>query len=154
MYPEYRAGDYLISTDPAKLQLEVIHGYLAQESYWAQNIPMVTVVRAVENSLNFGLYTAEKQIGYARIISDLATFAYLCDVFVLPAFRGKGLSKWLMQCILAHPDLQGLRRIMLMTKDAHGLYAPFGFTPMADASKCMEMTRPGIYKKNTRPEPK
>jgi len=146
MYQEYTNKTFLISTDPAKLQLEVIHEYLAQESYWAQEIPEAIVARAMQHSLNFGLYQAEKQIGYARIISDFATFAYLCDVFVLPNYRGQGLSKWLMTCILAHPDLQGLRRIMLLTKDAQGLYAQFGFTTLADASRCMEIARPAIYK--------
>lgn len=146
MYQEYFNGPFHISTNPAKLQLNVIHKYLAQESYWAQNIPEAIVVKASQNSLNFGLYQNEEQIGYARVISDFATFAYLCDVFVLPEHQGQGLSKWMMQSVLAHPDLQGLRRMMLMTKDAHGLYAQFNFTPLADASKCMEMTKPGIYK--------
>jgi len=146
MYQEYSNDPFLISTDPAKLQLPVIHGYLSRESYWAQNIPEGMVGKAIQNSLNFGLYKAGVQIGFARIISDLTTFAYLCDVFVLPEFRGQGLSKWLMQCVLEHPVLQGLRRMMLMTKDAHGLYAQFNFTPLADASRCMEIARPTIYK--------
>lgn len=146
MYQEYSNSRFFISTDPAKLQLNVIHGYLAQESYWAQNIPEAIVVKAIQNSLNFGLYWAGDQIGYARVISDFATFAYLCDVFVLPEHRGQELSEWLLQCVLAHPDLQGLRRMMLMTKDAHGLYAQFNFTPVADASRCMEIARPAHYK--------
>ena len=148
MYQEYFKEPFLISTNPDKLQLEVIHQYLAGESYWAPHIPEEIVLRAIQNSLNFGLYTNNQQIGYARIISDFATFAYLCDVFILSDYRGQGLGKWLIKCVLIHPDLQGLRRIMLMTKDAHTLYAPFGFTPLPDAAKCMEITRPAIYKNN------
>lgn len=144
---EYTKGEFVISTDPAKLQVEVIHQYLAQESYWAGNIPVEVVTRAIANSLNFGLYAASgKQIGFARVITDYATFAYLADVFVLPAYRGQGLSKWLMECIMAHPDLQNLRRFMLMTRDAHTLYTRFGFTPVKDAANCLEIARPGLYK--------
>lgn len=146
MYQEYRQDPFLISTDPGKLNLGVIHHYLAKESYWAENIPLATVGKSIRNSLCFGLYQADEQIGFARIISDYATFAYLADVYVLTEYRGKGLSKWLMQCVLQHPELQGLRRIMLMTKDAHGLYAKYGFAPIADAGNCMAITKPGLYK--------
>jgi len=152
MAQEYTKGEFIISTDSAKLQVAVIHQYLSQESYWAENIPVEVVSRAIANSLNFGLYTASgEQIGFARIISDYATFAYLADVFVLPAYREQGLSKWLMECIMAYPDLQNLRRFMLMTRDAHTLYTRFGFTPVKDAANCLEIARPGLYKQKTGP---
>ncbi|GEO06228.1 N-acetyltransferase [Adhaeribacter aerolatus] len=144
---EYTKGDYIISSEPTKLQVEVIHEYLAKESYWAENIPLQVVTRAIANSLNFGLYTSSgKQVGFARVITDYATFAYLADVFVLAEHRGQGLSKCLIECILAHPDLQNLRRFMLMTRDAHSLYTRFGFTPVKDAANCLEIARPGLYK--------
>jgi GNAT superfamily N-acetyltransferase len=127
MIYEENKGDFLISTDKTKLDLKVIHTYLAIQSYWAQNIPFETVQRSVENSFCFGIYTNDKQIGFARLITDYASFAYLADVFVLPEFQGKGLSKWLMKFMLENDEMQGLRRWLLTTKDAHGLYAQFGF---------------------------
>ena len=138
-------GDYLITTDKTKLNLKVIHNYLSNESYWSQNIPFEIVKAATENSLNFGLFFKEKQIGYARIVSDFATTAYLADVFVLKEFRGQGLSKWLMKIIMNHPDLQGLRRWILATKDAHGLYKQFGWKPMAAPERWMEKHNPDVY---------
>ena len=120
---------------------------MSQESYWAQHIPADVVARALQNSLVFGLYENETQIGLARLITDRAVFAYICDVFVLPEFRGKGLSKWLMRGMLAHPDLQNLRKWMLATKDAHGLYAQFGFTPVAAPDRLMERSNPNAYPK-------
>jgi GNAT superfamily N-acetyltransferase len=143
----YNRDDYHISTDPDLLDLSVIHAYLSQQSYWAEGIPLAVVEKAVRHSFNFGLYQGTQQIGLARVITDFATFAYLCDVFVLPSYQAQGLAKWLMSCVMACPELQGLRRLMLMTKDAHGLYARFGFTALKDAGKAMEITRPGIYKK-------
>jgi GNAT superfamily N-acetyltransferase len=122
--------DYTISTDKKKLDLDVIHHFLSQDSYWALNIPRELVQRAIDNSLCFGIYHQGQQVGFARVISDLATFAYLCDVFVVPSHRGKGLSKFLVETISNYPDLQGLRRWMLVTQDAHTLYAQFGFTPL------------------------
>jgi GNAT superfamily N-acetyltransferase len=142
----YTREPYRISTDPNLLDLPLIHGWLAQESYWAAGIPFEVVEKAIRHSLNFGIYQGSQQIGFARVVTDQATFAYLCDVFVLEAYRGRGLSKWLMSCILDCPPLQGLRRFMLMTKDAHGLYATFGFTPLKDATKAMEIARPGLYR--------
>ena len=139
-------GDYLITTDKTKLNLKVIHNYLSNESYWSQNIPFEIVKAATENSLNFGLFFKEKQIGYARIVSDFATTAYLADVFVLKEFRGQGLSKWLMEIIMNHPDLQGLRRWILATKDAHGLYKQFGWKPMAAPERWMEKHNQDVYK--------
>lgn len=119
---------YIISTDKSRLNVDLIHQYLSQESYWAKNIPRALVERSIEHSLCFGVYWHEQQVGFARVISDFATFAYLADVFILPDHRGQGLSKRLVAAIAAHPDLQGLRRFMLATRDAHSLYAQFGFT--------------------------
>ncbi|AWO00238.1 GNAT family N-acetyltransferase [Chitinophaga alhagiae] len=124
---ETRKGAYLISSDPALLQLNVIHQYLSEDSYWAKNIPLDIVRRSVNNSLCFGVYHEGIQVGFARVITDRATFGYLADVFILPAHRGQGLSKRLMETILSHPDLQDLRRMALLTEDAQGLYAQFGF---------------------------
>lgn len=120
--------DYLISTDPSLLEVDVIFNYLSGESYWAKNIPRDVVEKSIANSLCFGLYHHNRQIGFARLITDKATFAYLADVFIKSEYRGKGLSKWLIQVIHAHPELQGLRRWVLGTRDAHGLYEQFGWT--------------------------
>ena len=136
---------FCISTDPAKLNLQVIHGFLSTAAYWSLNIPFEKVKKAAEHSLVFGLYHGEQQAGYARIISDYTSFAYLADVFVLPEYRGKGLSKWMMQTISAHPELQGLRRWVLATKDAHGLYSQFGFTAMAIPGRWMERHDKNVY---------
>jgi GNAT superfamily N-acetyltransferase len=125
---EWRREPYEISTDPARIDLDVVHGYLAGESYWAPGIPREVVRRSIAHALPFGLYAPAGQVGFARVVTDRATFAYLGDVFVLPAHRGRGLGVWLVSTVLAHPDLQGLRRWHLATRDAHGLYARFGFT--------------------------
>jgi N-acetylglutamate synthase-like GNAT family acetyltransferase len=131
---EYQENNILISTDKSKLEIELIHDYLSKYSYWAANIPLETVQKSIENSIAFGVYLQEKnilkQVGFCRVLSDLATFAYLADVFILEEYRGKGLSKLLVKTILEHPDLQGLRRWVLATRDAHGLYAQYGFTPL------------------------
>ena len=141
--------NYLISTDKAKLNIDTIYNYIAFESYWAQGIPRDVVERSILNSICFGLYTDGEQIGFARVVSDKATFAYLADVFVLPEHRGKGLSKWLMKTIHAHPELQNLRRWWLGTKDAHGLYEQFGWTRINDdvAKRFMQKHNPDVYKK-------
>jgi GNAT superfamily N-acetyltransferase len=136
---------YQISADKSLLHIEVVHDYLANHSYWAKDIPLETVKRSIENSLCFGIYTNDKQVGFARIVSDFATYAYLADVFVIPEERGKGLSKWLMQVIVDHPPLQGLRRFVLATKDAHGLYAQFGFTVYANPERLMCRHDPDVY---------
>lgn len=136
--------DYSISCDTSKLDLAVVHGFLST-SYWALGLPQHVLHRAIEGSLCFGLYLGDSQVGFARIITDKATFAYLCDVFVLEAFRGKGLGRWLMEAIISHPDLQGLRRFVLVTRDAHGLYEQFGFRPLARPDGYMECHRPDIY---------
>jgi GNAT superfamily N-acetyltransferase len=136
---------YVVSTDPSRLDLDAIHAYLAG-SYWAAGIPRQVVARSLANSLCFGLYDdAGAQVGLARVVTDRATFAYLCDVYVLEAHRGRGLGKRLLECIGAHPDLQGLRRTTLVTADAHGLYAQFGFRAPARPERLMERTDPDVY---------
>jgi len=135
---------FTVSTDPVRLDLDVIHRYLTT-SYWAAGIPRDLVERSMENSLCFGVYDPEgHQAGFARVVTDLATFGYVADVFVLDAYRGRGLSKWLMECILDHPDLRDMRRWHLVTRDAHGLYARFGFAEPA-AGKHMERVRANPY---------
>lgn len=142
-------SDYSISTNPALLQVHVIHQYLSIESYWAQNIPLEVVKQSIEGSLCFGVYHKDLQIGFARLITDKATFAYLADVFILPEHRGKGLSKWLMQTIHTHPQLQGLRRWLLGTKDAHGLYEHLGWTRFGEEQlhRFMQLHNPHVYNK-------
>lgn len=137
-------GTFQVSTDPARLDLDAIHAYLTA-SYWAEGIPREVVARSLDGSLAFGLYDADRQIGLARVITDRATFAYLCDVYVLEEYRGRQLGGWLMECVMAHPDLQGLRRFMLATRDAHALYAKFGFTPPVKPQALMEIMKPGFY---------
>ncbi|HEY1676817.1 MAG TPA: GNAT family N-acetyltransferase [Candidatus Sulfotelmatobacter sp.] len=142
---ELRRGEVFVSTDPARLNLDVIYGYLVQ-SYWAKGIPRETLARAVENSLCFGAYDASgSQVGFARAVTDFATFAYIADVFVLESHRGQGIGKLLMECIKRHPELQGLRRWTLSTKDAHALYAQFGFTALSWPDRYMEILRPNVY---------
>ena len=123
---EYRQNDYLISTDPALLQVEVIHHYLSSESYWAQGRSLEMVKASIEHSLCFGVYAGEQQVGFARVVTDYATFAWLCDVFILQSRRGQGLAKWLIGCVVDHPALKSIRRILLATRDAHELYRRYG----------------------------
>jgi GNAT superfamily N-acetyltransferase len=136
--------NFVISTDPKRLDLEALHAYLRQ-SYWAEKIPMETVRRSVEGSMCFGLFDGTVQIGFARVITDKATFAYLCDVYVLEDYQNQGLGTWLMKTVCSHPELQGLRRFVLVTRDAHGLYAKFGFTPLKDPSRHMEISQTDVY---------
>lgn len=142
----YERGAYAISTDPARLDAHAVHRYLCT-SYWAEGIPLELVERSLRHSICFGLYAPEGQVGLARVISDEATFAYLCDVYVLPAHRGQGLGRWLMSCVMGSPRLQGLRRWMLVTRDAHALYRDVGFGPPRDAGGIMEKVEPGIYRR-------
>lgn len=135
-----------ITTDLSELDLPLIHAFLSQQSYWAKDIPLATVQRALQNSLCFGGFIDGRQIAFARVTTDKATFAYLADVFVLPEWRGQGHSKTLIGFILQHPELQGLRRFMLATGDAHSLYAQFGFKPPAKPESLMEINRPGLYR--------
>jgi GNAT superfamily N-acetyltransferase len=137
---------YEISTDSARLDVDAIHAFLTR-SYWSPGIPRATVARAIANSLCFGVFSQGQQVGFARVATDRTTFAYLCDVYVLEAHRGHGLAKQLMDRVMKHPDLQGLRRMMLATLDAHGLYAQFGFTALGAPDKIMEVLKPDIYSK-------
>jgi GNAT superfamily N-acetyltransferase len=136
--------DIEISTDPDRLDLNLIHRWLSEESYWAQGVPLDTVRRAIDNSLSFGVYLDGRQIGFARVVTDGATHAWLADVFILDEFRGRGYGKALVEAVVEHPDLQGLRRILLATKDAHGLYAQYGFTPVPP-DRFMERRNPNPY---------
>jgi len=146
---EWVRGDDRVSTDPAALDLAVVHGFLT-ECYWARGIPRETVARSLDHSLPFGLYRVDRQIGFARVITDYATFAYVGDVFVLDAYRGQGLARWLMECVASHPDLQGLRRWLLATRDAHGLYKHAGYTPLARPEMWMERWFPDVYRELAR----
>ena len=140
-------NEFCISTDKTKLNIDSIHEFLSTKAYWCLGIPKGRVQMAIQNSLCFGVYQNEKQIGFARIISDFSTIAYLGDLYILEEYRGNGLSKWLMEAIMSHPDLQGLRRWILLTADAHGLYRQFGWTDIADPTKWMELHNKNVYSK-------
>ncbi len=156
MGEDWQKNGYQVSTDPARLDLDVVHGFL-RTAYWSEGIPRDVVARAMNGSLNFGLYSGQRQIGYARVVTDKATFAWICDVFVVEAERGRGLGRWLIACVMDHPALQGLRRWMLSTADAHQLYRAFGFEIPAEperlmARRVMDMDKDGAQK-NGRPKP-
>ncbi len=137
-------GDYVVTCDPSKIDLEVVAGFLA-ESYWANGIPFETVERSVRNSLCFALLKRSQQVGFARVITDYSTIAYLGDVFILPDHRGLGLGQWLIGCVTSHPRLRGLRRWILATRDAHALYEKFGFRRLKHPERFMEIHDPDIY---------
>ncbi len=139
------AGDIVVTTDRSRLDLDVIHGFLTT-SYWARGIPRETVARSMEHSLCFGAFDEGRQIGFARVVSDHATFAYICDVFALESHRGSGVGKSLMAAIMSHPELQGLRRWTLFTRDAHGLYRQFGFGAAAHPERLMEVVDRDPYR--------
>lgn len=147
---ERTRGPYSITTDPRRIDVDSVHAYLSR-SYWAEDIPREVVAKSIEGSLSFALLHAGRQIGFARVISDHATFAYLCDVYVLEEYRGQGLGKWLIAELQSHPRLQGLRRFVLATRDAHGLYAQFGFMPPRNPASYMEIGRPDFYKRANGP---
>lgn len=138
---------YQVKTDPSSMDIDYIHRFLSEQSSWSRGIPRHKVEASVHHSLNFGLYCDDRQIGYARVISDHATIAYLGDVFIDEAYRGKGLSRLLMDAVFSHPDLQGLRRWILLTSTAHGLYAKYGFRPLPNASLYMERHDAGVYQR-------
>lgn len=138
-------NEFRLSTDQSELDLDAIHDFL-RTAYWSENIPRALLAKAIQNSLCFGVYEDRRQVGFARVISDYASFAYLADVFIVEAYRGRGLAAWLVENILQHPDLQGLRRWSLATRNAHGLYAKFGFTPLKNPEIFMEIHRPDIYR--------
>lgn len=141
---EQTRGDYTISTDPARMNVDAIHAYLSR-SYWAEGVPREIVERSLLGSLAFGLFHRGAQVGLARVVTDRATFAYLCDVYVLEEHQGRGLGRWLVETVMAHQDLQGLRRFSLVTRDAHALYSTFGFSALASPGGHMEIVRPGLY---------
>jgi GNAT superfamily N-acetyltransferase len=138
------SGTFTVTCDPAKMDRVLIAEFLAS-SYWAKGIPPATVERSLAHSLCFALLDGDRQVGFARVVSDYATIAFLNDVFVLPAYRGRGLSKWLMECVTSHSELQGLRRWILATRDAHSLYGKFGFTPLKKPEVFMERHNPNVY---------
>ena len=134
---EWRRGPFCISDERARLDLDFIHGYITA-SYWAKGRSIDAVRRSIENALPLGLYDDGEQVGFARVVTDYATIAYLCDVFVIDAYRGKGLGKWLVGCALGHPRVRSIRKWTLATSDAHGLYERYGFTPLSDPDSLME----------------
>lgn len=144
-----RRGEFTITTDPAAADVDAVHAYLSR-SYWAEGIPREIVARAIANSIPFSVLHEGAQIGLARVITDRATYAYLSDVYILEQYRGRGLSKWLMETVMAHPDLQGLRRFSLSTRDAAGLYRRYGFAELSGASVHLEINRYGLYVAGTR----
>ena len=145
MSEEWRRDEYVISTERARLDVDLIHGDLSGSSYWAKGRPREVVERSIEHSLPFGVYLGERQVGFARVITDYATFGYVADVFVLPSHRGHGIAKELMRAVREHPELQSLRRWHLVTRDAHGLYAQFGFAPLDAPERHMAFTVPNAY---------
>jgi len=151
---ENRKGNFVVSTDKKRIDLDVVHGFLT-ECYWARGIPREVVARCIENSLCFGVHGEGRQVGFGRVISDYATYAYIGDVFVLESYRGRGLGKWLMECVMRHPWLQGLRRWSLVTGDAHGLYSQLGFAALTAPEKYMELYDPEVYvrRRSDRQEP-
>jgi GNAT superfamily N-acetyltransferase len=137
---EWRRGDFVISTDSLRLQLDFIHDFLANSSYWAKGRSLEVVQRSIENSLNFGVFQGDEQVGFARVVTDYATFAWLADVFIVEGYRGQGLGVWLIEVITSHPRLQGFRRWILATRDAHELYRQFGFSEITELNRWMERT--------------
>ncbi|WP_155834067.1 GNAT family N-acetyltransferase [Halotalea alkalilenta] len=144
-HARWQRAEYRVDCDPAALDLALIHRFLSEHSYWARGIPRALVERALANSLCFGLFDEHRQLGFARVISDCATFAWLADVFVVDQARGRGLGKWLVECVLAHPQLQALRRFMLVTRDAHGLYAGHGFSVPEVPANLMAIVKTDLY---------
>ncbi len=141
-------NQYSISTDPQRLDIDAIHAFLSR-SFWAEGISRELVAKSIANSLCFGLFDGHSQVGFARVVTDRATFAYLCDVYVLESHRGRGLGKWLIEHVMSHPDLQGLRRFQLVTRDAHSLYARHGFTASTNPEAHMEIFCPGMYRRRS-----
>ena len=142
---DFTKDRFYISTEKEKMDIDLIHSFLTR-SYWAEGISKEIVGRSIEGALCFGVFENEKQIGFARMITDKATFAYLADVFIIEEYRGLSLSKWLMEVIMSHPDMEGLRRMMLATRDAHELYKKFGFTPLNNVDRWMHIHHPDVYK--------
>ncbi len=143
----WQQGEYEIDTDASRLDIPLIHSFLSESTYWAKGRPIEVVRRSIRNSIPFGVYSSSGQVGFSRVITDYATFAWIADVFIVPEHRGKGLSKWLMKTILEHPELQGFRRWVLGTRDAHGLYAKFGFAPLRKPERWMERPGDGVIER-------
>jgi GNAT superfamily N-acetyltransferase len=139
-------GNYVLSDDRSRVDLKVVHGFL-RTAYWSEEIPIEIVEASIANSLCFGIYLEQSQVAFARVVTDYATFAYLADVFVLPEYRGHGLSKWMMSGIMCHKGLKNVRRFMLLTRDAQGLYKQFGFAPLTEPERVMEISEVDFYKK-------
>jgi GNAT superfamily N-acetyltransferase len=147
MHFDREYGGYTVSTDSTRLDLDLIHQFLTN-AYWSEGIPREVVARSIENSLCFGVFEGQRQVGFARVITDYSTYAYLADVFIVESHRGRGLAKFLMECITKNPELQGLRRWTLATRDAHSFYAKFGFEPLAKPDRFMELHDPEVYKRS------
>ena len=143
---DFTKDGFVISTEKEKMDIDLIHSFLTR-TYWAEGISKEIIRRSIEGSLCFGVFENDQQVGFARMITDKATFAYLADVFIIEEYRGRGLSKWLMEVIMSDPDLQGLRRMILATKDAHGLYKQFGFAPLINVDRWMQILDQDVYKR-------
>lgn len=139
---EWRRGEYTISTDNERLDLAIIHDFISNHSYWGRGRRIKTVQRSLDHSLNFGIFKKDQQVGFARVVTDFATFAWIADVFILEGHRGQGLAKWLMKSILSHPELQGFRGWVLATRDAHELYRKFGFRELRRPERWLERPDP------------
>ncbi len=142
MIHEWQRGEYLISTDKSRVDIERVHDFLSNSSYWAQGRSLETVRRSIENSVVFGVYCNDQQVGFARVVTDYATFAWLCDVFILESFRGNALGKWMIETVVSHPELQNLRLWLLATRDAHGLYQQYGFKVVEEPGRWMTKRSP------------
>jgi ribosomal protein S18 acetylase RimI-like enzyme len=143
-----RKGQFRITTDPRRMDVGAVHAALSRTPLsWARGIPRRVVAKSIRNSLCFGVFDGSEQIGFARVVTDSSTYAYLCDVYILESHQGRGLGKWLISVVMKHPSLQGLRRFQLVTRNAHGLYTRFGFTPVEGSKYHMEIFRPGLYVK-------
>ena len=150
-YPDITNGSYSVSADRGRIDVDAVHAFLTR-SFWAAGISKELVAKSIEHSLCFGVFDKQAQVAFARVVTDYSTYAYLCDVYVLEDYRSRGLGKWMMEFVMKHPDLQGLRRFQLVTRDAHGLYTRFGFTTPANAERQMEIFRPGLYSGEIGPE--
>ena len=144
MHREWHRDGFTVSTDPARLDMDMLHGFLST-CYWSRGIPRDVMERSIRNAVPFGVYEGARQVGFARVVSDMATVAYVGDVFVLEQWRGRGLSRFIMDCVLSHPELQGFRRWVLLTRDAHGLYEKYGFTRLGAPERWMEKWAPDVY---------
>jgi ribosomal protein S18 acetylase RimI-like enzyme len=150
-YTDLTRGPYSVTADRRRMDVDAVHGFLAR-SFWARGISKDLVAKSIAHSLCFGLFDDQAQIGFARVVTDLSTYAYLCDVYVLEQYRGQGLGKWMIEFVMAHPDLEGLRRFQLVTRDAHGLYRRFGFQTPANPDRYMEIFRSGMYSTESNPD--